>query len=1286
MAPPAAGELLDERFELRAIAGRGGMGTVYRALDRASGAEVALKVMHEHAGLGRFAREARLLAELDHPAIVRLVASGHTADGTHYLAMEWLEGVTLFERLHDGGLSVEEALAMARRVAAGLSAAHERGVVHRDIKPSNVLLVGGAARDCRILDFGIAHARLDMPLTYAGVAIGTPGYMAPEQVRGATDVDARADIFSLGCVLYECLVGAPPFVGSDPYALLSKILLEGIPRVRERRPEIDEDLDALVAAMMAREPAARPPTLREVGVRLAQLTSSRLPAPSRYASAPTALSGDERHLVSVVLAVPRGGADVPPLDATFAPTALFGAGEPDVQAFRVIGGAYVACVRVAGGAVDQAVRAASHALRLREALPSAAIALATGPGVLDGQLASGEVLELAAALVRDAGDGDVRVDPITAGLLGSRFHTRADPGADRIWLTGAAEAAGAVRPLLGRRTPFVGRRRELAALEAAFDVCEDEPGAVPVVVLGEPGIGKTRLRLELEAYLAGRARILRVQADPASVGTPLGTIAALLGVATSERLASGADLEAALRAELGDASGESLVFLLDFLGVAVDDPRLRAARADASIMRDQLRRAFEEWLIAQAERRPIALVLDDLQWSDAASVSFIDSALRRADDRAVFVLACARPELRERFPGLWSARGVQEITLRPLGSRAGAELARSVLGALAPPDLERIVETSAGNPLYLEELIRAAAEGEVAGTSSTVLAMIHSRLDRLAASERRALQAGSVFGDPFWVGGVAHLLGGRVPVDELLHALDRLASEELVVASASSRYAGEAQYAFRHDLVRQAASEMLEPRDRALGHRLAAAWLRGVGETAPLVLARHLEAGERPGEAASFFCEAAEQAVARADLEGALVLVERATRCFARAGDRGSDERVRLHLVAAHAHNATGAISEGTREASAVVSRARPGSLLWWRGAGELVEALGRLGDRDGLLAIVERMREPAERDAELASVIAICRACIALHFQGRPEAVAALRDRLRGASVRVGAEPLAVAWRAALEAYQAHLDGRPSDYLLETVRSVEALAAAGDLRGRCRQLSNVGAAYVMLGRYDEARVAFHRARDEAARFGMRHVILHATLSLGFISLERGELGEATRQSREAAEGFAASGDARAGSYARSFLARSLSLEGRDEEAVAEARRAVREAENHAHMHGHCRAVLAEVLLWAGSAAEALEQAELAFEVRRGLGRLEVGDGRVDVAYAEALRANGQHERAAEVYAGARARLLEVAARIDDETSRASFLHVVGAHARIMAATDDPASASSRIDATRQGR
>jgi serine/threonine protein kinase len=216
------GDVIRGQFEIERRVAAGGMAQIFRARDLASGDSVAVKVMlhgqSQHAP--RFTREAALLSDLRHPGIVQYIADGITETGEPYLVMEWLEGEDLSRRLERGALDMPDALALISQVADALAAAHDRGIIHRDLKPGNLFLVGGHIDRVKVLDFGIARFVGAATLTLPDAMIGSPFYMAPEQVRNLRTVDVRVDVFALGCVLMECLTGAPVFKGEHVMAVL----------------------------------------------------------------------------------------------------------------------------------------------------------------------------------------------------------------------------------------------------------------------------------------------------------------------------------------------------------------------------------------------------------------------------------------------------------------------------------------------------------------------------------------------------------------------------------------------------------------------------------------------------------------------------------------------------------------------------------------------------------------------------------------------------------------------------------------------------------------------------------------------------------------------------------------------------------------------------------------------------------------------------------------------------------------------------------------------------------
>ncbi|MDY3552763.1 serine/threonine-protein kinase [Gemmata sp. JC717] len=259
--------------------GEGGMGVVYLATDPRLGRPVALKTLRRDlpasaADRERFLREARAAAAVEHDNIVPVYAIGEAADGTSFIAMPYLRGESLDARLRrPPAVPLDLVLKVADHVASGLAAAHEKGLVHRDIKPANIWLEGdpGAAepaeqaRRCKILDFGLARLADagDAQITGSGVVLGTPAYMAPEQARGER-VDPRADLFSLGVVLYRMATGRPPFRGDTPLSLLVALATDTPAPARAVNPDLPPDLAALIDRLLSKDPDARPRSADEV--------------------------------------------------------------------------------------------------------------------------------------------------------------------------------------------------------------------------------------------------------------------------------------------------------------------------------------------------------------------------------------------------------------------------------------------------------------------------------------------------------------------------------------------------------------------------------------------------------------------------------------------------------------------------------------------------------------------------------------------------------------------------------------------------------------------------------------------------------------------------------------------------------------------------------------------------------------------------------------------------------------------------------------------------------------
>ncbi len=425
------------------------MGVVYRAIDHETGAPVALKLLQQidAESLARFAREAHVLAQLVHPGIVRYIAHGETDERVPFIAMEWVEGETLHSRIERGALAVDQAVDAARRVAEALGHAHALGIVHRDIKPGNLILRGRELERIAVLDFGIARVtNLAGSLTDTGAMLGTPSYMAPEQARGERAVGARADVFSLGCVLYECITGQRAFGGQHMLALVAKVALWEPPNARTLDPALSPELADLVERMMAKSPDARPPDGNAAAALLAALPPDPRTARARRTRArtpSTQLSGRTRMASIVVAADPRAASGVvierPDVSAV----------TPGLRVDQLGDGSAIAVI-VGDSSPPALVRRALAAARaLRGKLPHDLIAIATGEIAAEGDpvtLAIGVLLEkTVATLAREAmamlfAGVTTAVRPRGAIRLDERTATLAEP--DEIVRIGTSWYAG----------------------------------------------------------------------------------------------------------------------------------------------------------------------------------------------------------------------------------------------------------------------------------------------------------------------------------------------------------------------------------------------------------------------------------------------------------------------------------------------------------------------------------------------------------------------------------------------------------------------------------------------------------------------------------------------------------------------------------------------------------------------------------------------------------------------------------------------------------------------------
>ncbi|KYF76141.1 hypothetical protein BE17_14420 [Sorangium cellulosum] len=715
----------------------------------------------------------------------------------------------------------------------------------------------------------------------------------------------------------------------------------------------------------------------------------------------------------------------------------------------------------------------------------------------------------------------------------------------------------------------------------------------------------------------------------------------------------------------------------EFLGEMVGTPfpdearvQLRAARRDPLLMGDQIRRAWVDFVDAECRAGPVLLVLEDLHWGDLPTVQCVDAALRLLAERPLMVLAVARPEVRAAFPALWSERGTMELGLGELPRRACERMVQAALGERASADhVTEIVRRAAGNPFFVEELVRATAEGRDAREApETVLAMVQARFKDLDAEQRRLLRAGSVLGEVFWQGAAARLLGlGQDGGAALGARLAELERREWIVRQPEPRFAGETEFAFRHGLVREAAYTMLTEVDRRLGHRLAGAWLEEAGERDARVLAEHFEHGEELTAAARCYERAAEQALEASDLDGALARVDRAFACAP-----GEDAAGRLHTLAATAHNWRGAFVEAERAAKAAVALAPAGGKAPHVALAMLAWASGALGKAEQLEAVASSLpldRKDAALDRDL--VLAWYSTATWLRELGRHAAAAALEqimEEMQPEHLEPGLAGHIFVTRNIAALY-------PPRRLELALRLAEAAFHAyerdGALRDACLMRGGIGEMQTRLGAYESAASTLHDAKRVAVQLDLPFVVNSTSILLAQIGVARGQSAAAKVLAAAVVEDARAFGNARHMGHARVLLAQALLDLGELAEACTQASTAVDDLTASPAQQAIAHATLAHVLLREGRAVEALSAARVAFETVERLGGLTEDESLVHLALAEALHACGDGDAARAALATARDQLRAEADAIESPALRRSFLEAVPEHARILALAEE---------------
>jgi class 3 adenylate cyclase/tetratricopeptide (TPR) repeat protein len=1096
-------------------------------------------------------------------------------------------------------------------------------VVHRDLKPSNIMI--DQEGNAFVADFGIARisdAKED--LTGTGVTIGTPGYMAPEQILVDQDVGQRADVYALGVIAFEMLAGQQPYNGGNPVEALMAHLNEPVPAIRELNPDLPPDVDTVIRTALAKEAEERYPSagalITDLGGAL-HVEVSNIPSQlqsmtqaiaaeqiARQAEADDELgstgtpSEQQRQLTAVYLDLAElaeilyekfeepatVSRHMDPLWEGFGKTAeefggviqsrtgevgiaLWGAettreDDPE-QAIRATLEMRASVGKVAQelwgeGWQPTADGFSADGFSAAEPLPMTA-GITTGRVLLvrddetSSYTASGAAINLAGRLKDAAPAGEILVTHETFTHVRGVFDFFAQTP---IRIRGRKELLDVysvlrarprafhmhVRGIEGVETRMIGREIELRILQEALSLTIEDGETQVVTVVGEAGVGKSRLLYELTNWvdlLEERLWFFEARATQPSMLQPFSLTRDLFSfrfqiLDNDPPLVVREKFQEGVAGFLGPDCDEKAQLIGQLVGFDfTDSPAVQAALHDPESFQRVALEHLGELFTTAAATQPVFIQVEDIHWADDRSLDLLNNLVRENTEIPLFIICMARPGLFERRPSWGEGQEFHaRIALEPLSRLSSRRLVRELLKKVetVPTRLrDLIIDRAEGNPFYMEELIKTMIDDGVVVKGKddwqvemdklatirvppTLTGVLQARQDTLPPGQRALLLRASVIGRIFWESAVAHLSAtDRVTAGSVGSMLEELRQREMVFKREDSAFAGTGEYVFRHAILRDVTYESNVPRQRRAYHKLMAEWLLAVSgdrqDEYQLLVAEHYEAAGEMALAAQFLSDAA--AAARtlgafeegiAALKSALALLE---------GDEHAAQRIAIKVQLGDVYATKGAYDEALAQLEPALESAR------------------ELGDRAveaNTLAQLGRVSGLYQGNTELGQRYLVRALEIARELDDRPVLVFVLRilgwlsAYVRGMQAEAQAyfeESLDLARELDDRgAESASLNGLASifgpDELEEAMGYFEkSLAIAreiGDRNGAAIVVNNIGNLYLIRGDYAEARPYFEESLVIAREIRSEGGISTALLNLGTIAAWEGD-GEQAR-------------------------------------------------------------------------------------------------------------------------------------------------------------------------------
>jgi class 3 adenylate cyclase/tetratricopeptide (TPR) repeat protein len=761
------GTIFADKYEILEKLGQGGMGVVFKAMDRKLNRLVALKFLATELTVNpelkrRFIQEARTASATEHQNICTIYEIDETAGGQFYIGMAFYQGETVKEKIRRGPLPLEEAIAITAQLAQGLSKAHHQAIIHRDIKPANIMVTNDGV--VKILDFGLAKFTGPSDSTKVAQVVGTVNYMSPEQARGG-NVDPRTDLWSAGVVFYEMLTGRLPFKGDSERAFIHSVLNDHPILPTEVREDIPEEAEEIIIKCLEKSPLDRYGSAEELLEALAKLKKALAKRATREAigrgTAAERTRETERRLATVMFAEISGYAEMlKAVDVEEAPQVISRCLTMLNSSCQKYGGrvdkltenTLMVVFGVPESVEDAPRKAINAAIELRDSLArfnqeeglkrpltiqigiqtGIVIAGPLGPGDTREYSVIGEPVELALQLKDASPQGEITVGALTYRSTRSEFdYQELKPLVPKdkresvpVYRLLSARAK-VYRARLGSErmifSEMVGRSRELDKLKLHVLKAINGEGSI-VNIIGEAGIGKSRLIAELTQqdetkrviFLIGRALSF---GQNLSFHPLIDILKSWAGITEEDTpLGSSQKLEQAIRNVHPEGVTEVFPFIATLMGIKIagqDAKRIEAVAGES--LEKMITKNLRELIVKAAARRPIAFVIEDLHWADLSSIELLGSLYRLAENNRILFINIFRPNyedtserllrtIRTRYPNLAS-----DIVLEPLDDSQCETLVDNLLHTKDLPDhiMGLIAKRAEGNPFFIEEVARA---------------------------------------------------------------------------------------------------------------------------------------------------------------------------------------------------------------------------------------------------------------------------------------------------------------------------------------------------------------------------------------------------------------------------------------------------------------------------------------------------------------------------------------------------------------------------------------------------